>query len=94
MEKGMKVTLKAGAAPRPAWYSGYGMNPVFSDFTHGVVGTVGAVKVPKVRGPKNPPPGWCPYYVCVDYICTLTGEQVRTSVEYADLEVIHEKQRV
>ncbi len=79
---GDKVTVKADII-KQAYYSGYGMNPVFTPLTSDVVGMVGAIKVPKVYAPRDKR-GWCPYFVCVDYTDN-NGHKCRTAVEYSEL---------
>ena len=54
---GQKVRSKIS---KEAYYSGYAGNPVVT-ITPEMVGTIGAINVPAVRGSK-------PYFHCVDYV--------------------------
>jgi len=54
---GQKVRSKIS---KEAYYSGYAGNPVVT-ITPDMVGTIGAINVPAVRGSK-------PYFHCVDYV--------------------------
>lgn len=85
---GAQVTIKEGECA--AWYSGYGSSPVYDNFTPGMVGTIGAISVAKVSGPRNPPPSWCPYYMCIDYVDS-NGFEVRCSAEYANVKVVKDE---
>ncbi len=75
---GDSVTLKTAV---DGYYSGYAGNPAFS-FKPGQVGTIAAVKVPKVR---IVPPDTCAYFMCVDWHCPETSKVERCSVHYDNI---------
>src|SRR5665647_602942 len=75
---GDAVTVKTAV---DGYYSGYAGNPVFS-FKPGQVGTIAAVKVPKVR---IVPPDTYAYFMCVDWQCPETGKVERCSVHYDNI---------
>ena len=82
---GATVTIKEGEL------DGYGSRYVeIESFKPGMTGIVGAVTVAKISGPRNPPPSWLPFFVCIDYLDSNDQLQ-RCAAEYTNIEVLHER---
>lgn len=58
-------------------------------FKPGMTGIVGSIKVAKVYGPRrgHTPKGWCPYFLCVDYLDSK-GQKQRCAPEYSNVRLV------